>query len=199
MKTETTTETRAPIECRAVLDANVTGGPGKLQGYAALFNTPSQPLPWVETISPGAFSEALAGGADVRALREHDPAKLLGRSTAGTLSLRETPRGLFCEISLPDTELGRDTRAAIARGDLSQMSFGFTCEDDEWGFDDSGQETRRLNRVTPKDVSVVCYPAYNDTTVALRARDRSGHARPSTRGEQLRRWALESTKGEPYD
>jgi HK97 family phage prohead protease len=164
-------ERRAWVDCRVKPDKRVTNGAGRLRGYAAIFNVLSNPLPWFEKIAPGAFREALARGDDVRALREHDPSRLLGRTTAGTLNLRETRKGLLAEIQLPDTELGHDTMEAVRRGDLTQMSFGFYVLDDEWHKED-GKDVRVIKNTELFDVSVVAYPAYEDTTVAARAYDR---------------------------
>lgn len=161
-------ERRAWVECRVKPDKRVTNGAGRLRGYAAVFDTLSNPLPWYEKIAPGAFTDSLANGDDVRALREHDPSKILGRTSAGTLNLRETRKGLLSEIQLPDTELGRDTMEAVKRGDLTQMSFGFYTIDDEWKKED-GKDVRIVKRAELFDVSVVAFPAYEDTTVAARA------------------------------
>lgn len=184
-------ERRAWLDCRIKADRRVTSGAGRLTGYAAVFNTLSNPLPWYETIKPGAFKKTLAEGADVRALREHDPAKLLGRTTAGTLDLRETRKGLLSQIQLPDTELGRDTLEAVRRGDLTQMSFGFYVTDDEWQKQD-GKDVRVIKSVDLFDVSVVAYPAYEDTTVAARAYDR--WANQWRRSAELRERLLEVLK-----
>lgn len=158
--------TLGTCEFRASQDAKT----GKLVGYAALFDTWSERIGFFrERIEPGAFTRTLSKGADVRALREHDPAQMLGRSVSGTLELSQDERGLLAEITPPDTQLGRDTIALVRRGDLSQMSFGFTVPKggDEWN--DEGDE-RTLKDVDLFDVSVVAYPAYNDTSVGVAKR-----------------------------
>lgn len=146
----------------------------RLAGYAALYDTFSERIGgerfgFRERIAPGAFRRTLDEGADIRALREHDPMLILGRTKSGTLEVREDAKGLYVEIDPPDTELGRETLELVRRGDLSQMSFGFTVPKggDEWNDND---DERTLKDVDLFDVSVVAYPAYTDTQVEIAQR-----------------------------
>jgi HK97 family phage prohead protease len=155
----------APSELRA---AREDGSPGKLSGYAAVFDQLSDDLGgFRERIAAGAFAKSIADGADVRALIDHDPSKILGRSKAGTLRLAETSIGLAVEIDLPDTGMARDLSTMIDRGDVSQMSFGFYTRNDQWTKID-GEWVRTLLDAELFDVSVVTFPAYPQTEVALR-------------------------------
>lgn len=143
--------------------ANDENQPTKIRGYAALFNTPYD-LGWFqETIRPGAFSESLSNGDDVRGLFNHESSQILGRSAAGTLALGEDEKGLWYEIAAPDTQIGRDLVTSIGRGDITQSSFSFETIEDEWHTND-GQEERILVRVKLWDVSPVTYPANPATT-----------------------------------
>lgn len=162
-----TLETRAltrPLDVRAAESGKVTIG-----GYAALFG--SQTVigdSYREVIARGAFAEALKG--DVRALVDHDSGRVIGRTTAGTLRLSEDLTGLAVEIDLPDTTDGRDLAALIARGDISGMSFGFNVTKQTW--DETGDmPTRTIEAVSLREVSVVAFPAYPDTSIALRSLD----------------------------
>lgn len=160
-------ERRALRELR-MLDA-APGSPGRLAGYAAVFGRMSLDLGgFREQLAPGTFARSLAGGADVRALVEHDPARILGRSVAGTLRLSEDAHGLSVEIDLPDTAVGRDVSESVRRGDLDAMSFGFRTVRDEWAADEAGP-IRTVIEADVFDVSVVAYPAYPQTEVALRS------------------------------
>ena len=142
----------------------------RIGGYAALFNTVSEEL-WGfrEEIAPGAFAQTLQEGTDVRALFNHDPNLVLGRSTAGTLRLQEDDRGLAFEIDLPDTSYAQDLWRLIERRDVSQMSFGFLVVTDEWRMKD-GLPLRTVRTADLFDVSPVTYPAYAETNVAVRSR-----------------------------
>lgn len=154
------------VELRVIRD---DGKPAKLTGYAAVFNKESLDLGgFVEVIKPNAFASSLKG-SDVRALRNHDPNLLLGRNTAGTLRLEENNKGLKFELDLPDTELGRDTAEAVGRGDLSGCSFGFTTKTDSWHEQDSKTVRELVEIEQLYDIGPVTYPAYPDTTLALRS------------------------------
>ena len=141
---------------------------GKLKGHAAVFNQLSEPL-WGfrEKIAPGAFAETIKAD-DIRALFNHDSNLVLGRNTAGTLSLEEDKRGLLVEIDLPDTQFARDLRKTIHRGDVDQMSFGFNVIDDSLETIDE-EVIRTLKTVALFDVSPVTFPAYPQTDVAVRS------------------------------
>lgn len=141
----------------------------KLAGYAAVFNSLSHDLGgFREVIRPGAFARAL--DMDVRALWNHDSNHVLGRTTSGTLRLREDDHGLYMEVDLPDTTMGRDVYAMVQRGDVDQMSFSFSVNEggDEWR-KEGKQQVRELVDVALYDVSPVTYPAYEATTVSARA------------------------------
>lgn len=155
----------APCELRAVA---ADGGPRKLNGYAAVFDQLSDDLGgFRERIAPGAFARALQDGADVRALIDHESSKIIGRSKSGTLRMQETSIGLAVEIDLPDTQIARDLSTMVDRGDISQMSFGFYTRNDQWTKIED-KWVRTLLDVDLFDVSVVTFPAYPQTEVALR-------------------------------
>lgn len=144
-----------------------SGRPPRLVGYAAVFNSKSVDLGgFVEIIRPGAFGRSLKG-ADVRALVNHDPNLILGRTKAGTLKVTEDDRGLRVEITPPATEAGRDAMENVRLGNLDGMSFGFITQSDRWNFSQE-PPLRELLDVDVLDVSVVAFPAYPKTDVALR-------------------------------
>lgn len=152
-----------PIELRVERRAQEAA---RLVGHAAVFNRLSEEL-WGfrEQIAPGAFAKTLT--ADVRALWNHDPNHVLGRTTSKTLSLREDPIGLAIDIVMPDTQMARDLLVVIDRGDVSQMSFAFRTITDSW-HTENGQTIRTLKEVELFDVSPVTFPAYPDTDVGVR-------------------------------
>ena len=160
MALETRTLTR-PVEVRAAGDSGRT-----IAGYAAVFNSTADiGDSFREIIAPGAFAGSLGG--DVMALIGHDRNRVLGRTTAGTLRLREDDTGLAVEIDLPDTTDGRDLAVLIERGDVSGMSFGFVVTKQSW--DETGPvPTRTIQAVNLREVTVTAFPAYDDTSIAMR-------------------------------
>jgi len=147
------------------------GKPPVIRGHAAVFNQLSEDLGgFREQIAAGAFADAIEKD-DVRALFNHDPNFILGRNMAKTLRLKEDARGLAIEIDAPETPTIRDlVLAPIARGDVSQMSFGFSPRPggQDWAKDDEGRTIRTLKAVRLFDVSPVVFPAYPQTDVAMR-------------------------------
>lgn len=174
-----------------------SGSQGVIEGYAAVFDAPSVDMGFIELVRRGAFSRAISQRQDVRALVEHDPQRIIGRTAAGTLQLHEDARGLHARIELPDTSAGRDVRESIRRGDLTQMSFAFRTMTDRW-YTENGVLHRDLLDVDLLDVSVVAYPAYPDTTVAQAraAAHRSGEERAHT-ADRIRRVRLALALGHP--
>lgn len=139
-----------------------------VEGYALRFNTLSNDLGgFVETISPQALKDADL--SDVRCLIDHDSSKVLGRTTSETLSLNIDDEGLYFRCQLPDTSYSRDLYENIRLGNINQCSFGFILDEDGDTIEkrDDGLFKRTLNKIKSLfDVSVVTYPAYNDTDVA---------------------------------
>jgi HK97 family phage prohead protease len=141
-----------------------------VRGYAAVFDSLSEDLGgFKETINKRAFDNVL--GNDVVALLNHDNNIVFGRTTSGTLKLSVDERGLVSEITMPDTQIAKDTITLMERGDINKMSFGFYVDKDKWqeserGFVREVQEVKRL-----VDVSLVTRPAYNDTHAAVRSLD----------------------------
>lgn len=142
-----------------------------IRGYAAVFNSYSNNLGgFREIIQPGAFADVLEN--DVRALFNHDPNHVLGRTQSGTLRVFQDDTGLGYEVDLPDTQTARDLVVSIERGDVSQSSFAFTVAPGgaTWQEDDVVGYTRSISKVSRLyDVSPVTYPAYPDASVAARA------------------------------
>jgi len=142
-------------------------------GYAAVFNSDSEPLPFIERIEPGAFRGSLRNRNDIKMLWNHDPGQPLASTRAGNLRLTEDERGLFVEATLPQTTAGRDISVLVRDGIVDSMSFGFTVarDGDEWSADGA---VRTLKKVVLREVSIVSFPAYPGTagSTAVRGLDR---------------------------
>ena len=153
------------LELRAVdgEDDKDAAMPMRFSGYAAVFDSPSEPLPFIETIAPGAFTRSLQSGRETRMFLNHNNDQVLATSRNSSLSLTEDDRGLFVEAELPDTSYGRDLSVLIQRGDVHSMSFGFSVPSGGESRSADGQ-SRRLNEVILHEVSVVTgFPAYAAT------------------------------------
>lgn len=144
-----------------------------ISGYAAVYNQPTDKMGFREVIKPGAFSRALKEKQDVRALINHNPDLMLGRSKSGTLQLSEDHRGLKFRVEMPATSYAADAMECIQRGDLDQCSFGFRAVKQAW-VDEKDPETglpratRELHDVDLSDISAVVFPAYDGTSVKAR-------------------------------
>ena len=163
-------EERRVIEC----ELRVMPMPDKkmpiLTGYAAMFGKKSVDLGgFTEEVARGAFANTIKAD-DVMALFDHESSMPLGRTSAGTLRLSEDEVGLKMEIDMPDTMCSRDLVESVSRGDVKGASFGFRTISDEWKMLD-GMSHRMLVEVQLRDVSPVTFPAYPDTSVAMRSHD----------------------------
>jgi len=175
MAKETRNNTENQIERRFITRAVKSETEGrKIYGYAAVYNQRSEDLGgFIETIALGAFKDVL--DQDVRALLNHDPNHILGRTLAGTLRLFEDSTGLGFEIDLPNSPSGQNALESVRRGDVDQGSFSFTItsNDDTWTppatSDDLPIRTiLRIKRLY--DVSIVTFAAYSTTTAQVRSR-----------------------------
>jgi hypothetical protein len=146
-----------------------------IEGYALKWNVRSGNLGgFKERVAEGATNKTIKEG-DIRALQNHDPNLILGRTKSGTLKLANDETGTHYEI---DGDLRqsyvRDLAIAMERGDVTQSSFGFRVvgpDGDSWDEDEDGNILRTLKEIQLFDVSPVTYPAYEDSTsgVAKRA------------------------------
>lgn len=134
-------------------------------GKAALFNRWSENLGFFkEKVAPGAFKKTIKEH-DIRALFNHDPNMILGRTKNKTLRLWEDDDGLGFEVDLPNTSYAKDLKTSIKRKDITQNSFGFQTIQDEWSKDG---KKRTLTEVKLLDISPVTFPAYKQTSVKMR-------------------------------
>jgi HK97 family phage prohead protease len=148
-----------------------TGDGMSFTGYAAVFNSDSEPLPFIERIAQGAFKKSLKSRMPIKMYMNHDSSMLLASTRSKTLRLQEDSKGLLVEADLPDTTVGRDLSVLMQRKDVDSMSFGFTVPSggDKWS--DDGQY-RELRQIKLYEVSVVTgFPAYSATSASVRSFD----------------------------
>lgn len=144
-------------------------GEAYIEGYFAVFNSPYQLWEGAsEIIKPGAFSDCL--GQDVRALINHDSTLVLGRTRAGTLTLKEDSRGLWGSVKINRDDVdAMNLYARVQRGDVDQCSFGFGIERETFVDLGNGDVRWEIEKVNPLyEVSVCTFPAYEETGVAAR-------------------------------
>lgn len=155
-----------PIELRKDDD----GKTGRtIEGYAAVFDSDSQDMGFIERIDKNAF-DGVIERSDVVALYNHSELPgVLARSVngEGTLKLTVDKKGLKMSFEAPNTQLGNDMVESVGRGDIRGMSFAFTVETDEWTHDTDNDTYRRTIKQIDQlyDVSLVLNPAYQATTV----------------------------------
>lgn len=142
-----------------------------IEGYFAVFG--SEYRMWenaIETIDEDAFDDTLDG--DIRALVNHDSTLVLGRTTAGTLILRVDRVGLWGSITINQADQdAMNLYERVKRGDVSQCSFGFDIVDQSTEVMENGTTVWKLRKVKLYEVSVVTFPAYEDTSVEARRKD----------------------------
>lgn len=140
-----------------------------IEGYFALYEQETELFEGVyEIITKGAFNKTLNN--DIRALWNHNTQYVLGRNKSGSLELREDDKGLFGVVKLPATQYAKDLYELISRGDVDQCSFGFNILDEELEELASGAYRFRLKEVDLHEISVVTFPAYENTTVQARTK-----------------------------
>ena len=162
----------------------------RLTGHAAVFNSLSHNMgDFVEVISPGAFSRTLRDKDPIFAVHHHNFAEILGSTRSQTLKLTEDSRGLYFELELPETSLGRDVHALVSRGDLAHMSFLFQVNGsagESWRELPSGLFERTLLDVDLFEISTVARPAYPDSTVFARDLNLNNLNMSSARVQRMR-------------
>ena len=162
-------ETRRIVVNNFELRQGPTGDGMSFTGYAAVFNSDSEPLPFIERIAPGAFKKSLKGRNTIKMYMNHDSSMLLASTRSKTLRLQEDSKGLLVEADLPDTSVGRDLSVLMKRGDVDSMSFGFSVASGGDSWSDDGM-TRELRQVRLHEVSVVTgFPAYKATSASVRS------------------------------
>jgi HK97 family phage prohead protease len=148
------------------------GDAHRISGYFAVFDSVYDIAPGMsESIARGAFSGTLSG--DIRALTNHDTTLVLGRTAAGTLTLREDERGLWGDITInPNDGDAMNTWARVQRGDVSQCSIGFEIVREDTEIREDGSMHWTIEEIRLYEVSVCTFPAYEETNVSARSKER---------------------------
>lgn len=175
-------------ELRAIPEKFVVredGGEKTLEGYFAVFNSNYEIWDGMtESIAPGAFAGTLSG--DIRALINHNTTLVLGRTKAGTLELKEDSRGLWGRVRLntADTD-ALNVYERVKRGDVDGCSIGFRILREAYKAEADGSDHWTILEMELFEVSVCTFPAYTETNVTARCRDRD-----EIRARKLEAWKI---------
>ena len=141
----------------------------KIEGYFVIFNSETKLFEnYYEEISDKAFKDIDL--TDIRALADHDTAKVLGRTKSQTLSLSVDDKGLYGEITINKNDSEAvNLYERVKRGDIDQCSFGFNILDETMDTRADGSTKWTITEIELFEVSVVTFPAYADTAVEARS------------------------------
>ena len=159
---------RTAVERNSEFQTREVDGKKYIEGYFAVFGAEY----WLwddsyETVDPGAFD--LAADTDVRALTNHDTTLVLGRTTAGTLTLKVDDYGLWGSILINDADQDAlNTYERVKRGDVNQCSFGFDILTEQRETLANGFTVWHLQKVKLYEVTIATFPAYPQTAVEAR-------------------------------
>ena len=170
-------ETRQIRPAETTFETRDEGGKMIIEGYFAVFGTDYNIAPGMtERIAPEAFDRTL-GKQDVRALTNHDTTLVLGRQSAGTLTLKQDTHGLWGSVDVnPNDTDAVNTYERIKRGDVTQCSFGFDIVKEDAEYLDDGSVVWTIRDVELYEVSVCTFPAYEATNVQAREKQRDDMA-----------------------
>ena len=145
-----------------------------ISGMALPFNRDSEDLGgFVERIDSKAVERTLAD-SDVVMLWQHDSTDPITRESTG-LKLETRDSGVFFEADASDfTDRQLDL---LQRGVVNQMSFGFLTISDDWQ-QESEPVVRTLLDIELREISPVTWPAYRQTSVAVRSAEQAGVTLP---------------------
>lgn len=165
-----------------------------VSGYFAVFDQPTELGPGEkEVIKRGAFTESLKR-AEVVALWNHDSQKILGRTSNDTLELEEDDHGLKGALHIAPTSYGKDVYQLIKRGDLVGCSFGFFV-DDYRDIAKDGTVTHEITKAQLLEVSVVTWPQYEQTEIAVRSKNDSANFYREAEKKKQKEFQIKKARG----
>jgi len=161
-----------------------------IEGYSALFNSPTIIWDFEEIIAPGAFSRALKEKQNIRGLFNHDQNWVLASTFNDSLKLKEDDTGLWAELDVMRS-VQTDYVVELVRQRLVQgQSFAFTIKRQEWQFFEHGSDQldkRIITEIgTMYDVGPVTYPAYDETSINIKKNAKQLQKEARARWEEKR-------------
>lgn len=150
-----------------------------ISGYAARFGDETIIAgEFREKLAPGAFARTLREKPDVVALLDHDTGRVLGRTSAGTLTLREDRIGLWFSLDVDtSTPEGQSALGTVGRQDIKGCSFGFRVRAEEWQDGGDRLPLRIITDVDLYEITLTAFPAYATTSASLASTNAANAAR----------------------
>ena len=163
-----------------------------------------RPIVFGQRTDMGWYDEIIEQGAldetdlkDVRFLVNHNTDMIpLARSRNNTdnstmqMTVDQDGMGIRVDLDVENNAEAKSLYSAVARGDISGMSFMFTVDKDAWDDIDSEHPTRRIRSLQKVfEVSAVTFPAYSQTSIQTRglseALDGAKESLESVKAEKL--------------
>ena len=139
-----------------------------IEGYFIVCNSETELFPGAfEEVAPGSLDNTLDN--DVRALVNHDANLVLGRTKNKTLELRVDEKGLWASVEVNENDGDAlNVYERLKRGDVDQCSFGFKILKEDEEIRDDGTIKVTIREMELREVSIVTFPAYGETSVQAR-------------------------------
>lgn len=162
----------ADTEYRSAELTALQEGEQGIAGYASVFNAPTllytfDGVEYWETVDTGAFAGADLSNVVLR-YNHSDHFSVLARTSNDTLRLHVDETGLHIEADIAKTSQGKDVYELIRRKDVTKMSYGYIVAKDYIEKKSEDKYLRHVSKIKKVvDVSVVDFPAYDETNVDL--------------------------------
>lgn len=188
-----------------------------IEGDAAVFGVETvvgRWFPFREMIRAGAFTRVLSENPDVIGAFNHDWNFVLGRTTAGTLTLEQTDKSLRYSIDVNTNDSqAMSVYEKVKRGDVTQSSFAFTVRKEEWTEPEEDSQELPMREITEigklYDVGPVPFAQYPEASAQARSQEQtflqqrfpqaaSGDAEEQRARQQARRRRIELVERSIY-
>lgn len=162
------------------------GSEGKIVGYAVVFE--QRTVLYTDPVTNFEYGEIIdrnaLDGADLSdvILRYNHGGRCLARTRNQTLQLTIDDHGLRIEADMTKSEEARSFYEDVKSGLIDKMSFAFEIQESEWNQDTRTSRVTKISRLL--DVSLVDFPAYNQTQVSARG-SFEAFAEPERRAYQV--------------
>lgn len=154
--------------------SEVTAGENEIVGNPVVCGVRTQMFDYIEIIEPGALAEADI--SDVLLTVNHNLSDIpLARSRGGQpgetmqLSVDNYNCHITAQLDVENNPQARALHSAVARGDITGMSFMFHVKEDSWERENDVlvRHIQKIDKII--DVSAVTIPAYPSTSISARS------------------------------